>query len=52
MIIRGVERANLCPAIGPMALLRYMLESNALGDASGRREPSASDLFWLSLTME
>ena len=39
-IIRGVERGNLRPASGPMVLLRYMLESNACGDASERREPS------------
>ena len=26
-----MERANLCPAIGPIALRRYMSESNALG---------------------
>ena len=26
----------------------YMLESNALGDASGRREPSTPNLLWLS----
>ena len=41
-------------AIGPMVLvlLRYILESNALGDASGMREPSTSDLLDGSLTME
>ena len=31
-----------------MVLVRYMLESNALGDASGRRESSNSDLLLLS----
>ena len=35
-------------AIGPKVLLWYMSESNASGDAFGRREPSTSDLLWLS----
>ena len=34
-------KTNLCPAIGPIALQRYMINFDALGDASWRREPSA-----------
>ena len=36
-----MEKTDHCPAIAPIALQRYIGQCNALGDAPGRREPSA-----------
>ena len=42
-----MERANLCPAIGHMVLLRYVLESNACGQGLGAGKFFSGSGSWL-----
>ena len=42
-----MERDNLCPAIGPIVLLRYVLESNACGQGLGAGKFFSGSGSWL-----